>query len=148
MWIDPADPDNDRLYALGAYSNVPKAQKMASEHSLTRLVLHFAWSLIRDNLSDFGNEASQAHLRKALKGSILSAYQVDLMKVAAVRTEKRLPLGWVGSKIFLDHHLVQIFIKVLKCRLGTQFTVTRNAMEELFHKTENLPVSSFLSTSS
>lgn len=46
MWIDPDDSNNDPLYALGTYSNVPRAIKAASPHSLTHLVVQYAASLL------------------------------------------------------------------------------------------------------
>lgn len=77
MWIDPDDSNNDSLYALGTYSNVPRAIKAASPHSLTHLVVQYAASLIKNVLPHFEAEDSQAVLCKCLKGCFYSAYQLD-----------------------------------------------------------------------
>lgn len=119
----------------------------ASPHSLTRLVMHFAAGLLDDMRKHFEDQDRHTHMRRVLKTSILTAYQLDLAsKGNYTRNERRIPEGWVVCKIFLDHDFMDIFIKVLKSHMGSNFAVTYAAIEQIFNKTESLPVSHFFST--
>lgn len=143
MWIDPADPNYNQLYALGAYDNIPRAQMFADTFGLTRLVLRYGFSLIETALTSFGEKDTQVHLRRSLAASIKAVYQQDELPENAMRKEKRFSNAWITSKIFLDHSLLDSLIKVTECRFGSHFAVSLGSLERLFNKTETLPVSSF-----
>lgn len=165
MWIDPADEHNHRLFACGAFDNIPEAKKFADGYDLTRLVLHYASALIRDTQSSFQDKGTQDNMRSTLTASINSIYQKEQMiekkgdakkgdakkgngkKGDASRKEKRPPKRWIGSKIFLDHNLIEMFLKVIDCHYGCHFAITISSLEGIFNKAELLPVSSLLSSS-
>jgi hypothetical protein len=143
LWIDPEDPDYHRLFAVGAHDNIAKAQLAADPHSLTRAVLRYAISSIRAALSSFADRGTQNYLGNSIAASINEVYQKENARPKAERPQKRHPTAWISSKIFLDHSLLEILIKVSEARFGSHFTITQGSLEQLFNKTEFLPVSPF-----
>jgi hypothetical protein len=129
---------------MGAYDNIPKAQITTDAYGMTRLVLRYAFATIKSALPSFGEEENQAHLRRSIAGSIKTVYQQDeLPETSITRKDKRCSNAWISSKIFLDHSLLEILIKVTESCFGSHFVITLGSLERLFNKTETLPVSSF-----
>jgi exosome complex RNA-binding protein Csl4 len=113
---------------------------------MTRLILHYSAGLIESTLATFDIEDSHTKLRKAIKASIFATFQSEQMKDQKgkdARSAFRLSKDWVRTKIFLDHDLLDILIKVCECHYGSHFAMTPSSLEGLFHKTEWLPVSNF-----
>ena len=143
MWIDPNDEHHHRLYALGAFDNTPRAQMFTDSYGLTRLVLRYAFSSIKIALSSFEEDHTQTHLRRAIAASIKEVFQQDELPKTIARKERRPAQAWICSKIFLDHSLLDILIKVTENCFGRHFSITVTSLEGLFNKAETLPVSLF-----
>lgn len=112
-------------------------------YGLTRLVLRYALGSIETALISFGENDTQTHLRRSVAASIKTVYQQDELPEHAVRKEKRHSNAWICSKIFLDHNLLDILIKVTESCFGSHFAISITSLESLFNKTETLPVSPF-----
>lgn len=142
MWIDPEDHHHHLLFACGAFDNIPDAKMELTAHGYTRMVLRYAYDAIETALESFEDEDTQKQLRENLTSSINTMYQKDqLTDKQAEPGKKYNPQRWIASKVFLDHRLIDEYLKVVQCYHGSHFAITILALEQIFNKTEWLPVS-------
>ena len=142
-YLDPSDPKHHRLFALGMHDNIGKVVLKANMHDTTRMVLRYASSLISDTFRVSRSEDGHSDLQKSLKATILDAFQVSLTADSSSTGTKnpRFTTGWIRSKIFLNHALLNSAIDLNETHFGSHFAITVSSLEKLFHKTEWLPVS-------